>query len=189
MSGGVLAGEGAEPPAVDRGVDEDDVLGVDEPGARPARSPAHRPKYTAVTPEVHGRQPRGTSARPGVEQRRRGSGAGPARARRQVHGRAIAGTRQGHRRSMAPGCIGAEKIRDHEELTVHPYDDPSPRTARTAPGDPHPPRLPEAVVTGPARWRLSPERSACWSPGRSRWPCRPAAWPRARRTGWYRWMS
>ena len=35
--GGVLAGEGAELPAVDRGVDEDDVLGVDEPGSAGAR--------------------------------------------------------------------------------------------------------------------------------------------------------
>ena len=47
---------------------------------------------------------------------------------------------------------------------MHPYDDPSPRTARTAPGNPQPPRLPEAMATGPARWRPSPGRSACWSP-------------------------
>ena len=55
------------------------------------------------------------------------------RGRRQVHRRAIAGTRQDHpagpagnsvaaapapgRRSMAPACMGAAKIRDHEELT------------------------------------------------------------------------
>ena len=33
----MLAGEGAELPAVERGVEEDDVLGVDEPGGAGAR--------------------------------------------------------------------------------------------------------------------------------------------------------
>jgi hypothetical protein len=43
--GGMLAGEGAELPAVDCGVDQDDVLGVDEPGSAgrtPRTMPAHR---------------------------------------------------------------------------------------------------------------------------------------------------
>ena len=39
---------------------------------------------------------------------------------------------------MAPGCMGAEKIRDHEELTVHLYDDPFPPDGEDGTGEPAP---------------------------------------------------
>ena len=140
----------------------------------------HR-RYTAGRREVHPSGPAGTAS---------------PRLRRRAGERETPGTPEGHRRYTAgPSQVngtwlhGSGKIRDHEELTVHPYDDPFSPDGEDGTGDPHPPGLPEAAVTGPARWRLSPERSACWSPGRSRWPCGPAAWPRACRTGWCRWMS
>ena len=155
----------------------------------PGRSPARQPRYTAVSSEVDGRYTRGTSVRPGGTAPPRGSGAGPARGRRLVHRRASAGTRQDHRRSMAPGCMGAERSATTRSSPCTRTTTLCPKTARTAPGNPHPPRLPEAAATGPARWRLSPGRSGCWSRDRGRWPCGLGGWRRACRTGWCRWMS
>jgi hypothetical protein len=127
------------------------------------------------TRQLHRRYTAGTSARPGRKPRRRTYGAGPPGRRDQVHRRATAGTRQDHRRSMAPGCLGAERSATTRSSPCIRTTTPSPPTARTAPENPQLPRLPEATGTGPARWRLSPERSACWSRDRSRWPCSPGA--------------
>jgi len=121
----------------------------------------------AVSPEVHGRYIR----RPGGTAPPRGSGAGPARGRRLVHRRAITGTRQDHRRSRHRAAW-ERKDPDHEELTVHQYDDPFPPDGEDAPGKPAP-----AGGYWPGRWRLSPGRSACWLRDRSRWLCTPAGWP------------
>jgi hypothetical protein len=149
--------------------------------ARPGTRQLHR-RYTAGRREVH---PSGLAKR-----RRR---AAPVAGRREGDGWYTGGSSQVHARTIAGQWHRAAWERNdprprgaHRALVRRPLP---PRPARTAPGNPHPPGLPEAAGTGPARWRPSPGRSGCWSPGRSRWPCGLGGWPRACRTGRCRWMS
>ena len=143
--------------------------------ARPSALPAspgtrqlHR-RYTAGRREVH---PSGLA-----EQRRR---AAPVAGRREGDGRYTEGPSQVHGRTIAGQWHRAAwERKDPRPRGAHraPVRRPFPPDGEDGAREPAPARAAEAAVTGPARWRPSPGRSACWSPGRSRWPCGRTAGP------------
>ena len=98
------------------------------PGASRVHPALSRPR------RVHGSYTGGTRQAAGRYIRPAGRGTASPRLRCQAGERAAPGTPEDHRRYTAgPSQVngtwlhGSGKIRDHEELTVHPYDDPFPR--------------------------------------------------------------